>query len=68
MISTGSVFFYCGKTGSSSEPQLGSKFVLFFLLFLSLAQMVKLQTCIKYCEESYSAAKVTSHNLMKHTY
>lgn len=29
---------------------------------LSLAQMVKLQACIKYCEEDYSAAKVRSFN------
>lgn len=27
---------------------------------LSLLQMVKLQACIKYCEEDYSASKVTS--------
>ncbi len=30
-----------------------------------LPQMVKLQACIKYCEEDYSAAKVTSsHNII----
>lgn len=33
---------------------------LWFIPSLSLAQMVKLQACIKYCEEDYSAAKVTS--------
>lgn len=30
---------------------------------LSLWQMLKLQACIKYCEEDYSAAKVTMSKL-----
>lgn len=32
-----------------------------FVVFLS--QMVKLQACIKYCDEDYSAAKVTHYLL-----
>lgn len=40
----------------------------YILFVVFLTQMVKLQACIKYCEEDYSAAKVTSSVTLSFTH